>query len=54
MKAIDLLLSLGIEHCEECHCATGDDWEYKDFSNKNIIICPQCKTEIDVRDHGIS
>lgn len=35
-----------IYKCPECKCATGGDWEYKDFSNKNIIVCPQCKTEI--------
>jgi len=36
----------GIERCQECKCAIGDDWEYKDFSNKSVVICPQCKTEI--------
>jgi len=36
------------DHCIECHCATGDDWEFKDFSNKSIVICPQCKTEYNI------
>ena len=40
-----------IERCPECRCACGNDWEYKDFSNKNVIICPQCKTEIYVEDY---
>ncbi len=48
MKAYEELAELGIEHCPECHCATGDDTEYKDFSNKNIAICAQCKYEWDL------
>ena len=32
------------ERCDECHCVLGDDWQYVDFSNKNIIECPQCHT----------
>ncbi len=35
-----------IEECPECHCKIGIDWEYKDFTNKRIIICPQCKETI--------
>lgn len=46
MNAWEELHLLNIEHCPECHCAVGNDWDYKDFSNKNIIICPQCGTEI--------
>jgi len=46
MKACEILLEKGIEQCEECHCAVGEDWEFKDFSNNTIVICPQCKTEI--------
>jgi len=49
----DILYRLGIHECRECHCATGDDWEYKDFSNKNIVICPQCKTEYNLLDEQI-
>ncbi len=41
-----------LNECPECHCAIGDDWKYKDFSNKNIIICPQCKTEIELKQDG--
>ena len=51
MKARENLELLGIERCDECHCSVGDDWQYKDFSNKNIVICPQCENEIDV-DRG--
>lgn len=46
MKAIEELLSKGIERCPECNCAVGDDWDYKDFSNKTIVVCPQCGEEI--------
>lgn len=30
--------------------AVGDDWEYKDFSNKTIVVCPQCGEEINLAD----
>jgi len=46
MEIIEVCKQFGIEECPECHCNLGDDWEYKDFSNKNIVICPQCKYEI--------
>lgn len=46
MKAIEKLISLGIERCPECNCAVGDDWDYKDFSNKTIVVCPQCGAEL--------
>jgi len=46
MKAYEELDNLCIYQCAECHCAVGEDWEYKDFSNKTIVICPQCKNEI--------
>ena len=46
MTAQEELLELyDIERCPECHCATGDDTEYKDFSNKYVIICAQCGYE---------
>lgn len=48
LKAWEVLDRMGIERCPECKCAIGDDWEYKDFTCKTIIICPQCKNEIDV------
>ncbi len=41
----ELLELYGIEQCPECHCATGNDTEYKDFSSKTIIICAQCQHE---------
>lgn len=50
MKAIDELIEAGIERCPECHCAVGDDWDYKDFTCKTVIVCPQCKTEIYMDD----
>ena len=48
MKAIDVLEELGIEECRECGCPVGDDWKFKDFSNKTIIVCPQCGEEYDI------
>jgi len=45
MKACEELERYGVEECPECHCSTGDDTEYKDFSNKNIAICAQCGYE---------
>lgn len=50
IKAIEELIRLGIERCPECHCAVGDDWDYKDFSNKTIVVCPQCGEEIRLDD----
>ena len=46
MDCIKELQSLGIEKCAECHCAVGEDWQYKDFSSKTSAVCPQCKTII--------
>ena len=51
MKAIEELQRLGIERCPECNCAVGDDWKYKDFSNKTIVVCPQCGEEINLPDY---
>ncbi len=44
MKAWEVLSSLGIENCPECHCPIGPDWEYVDFTNKTVTACPQCGT----------
>jgi len=46
MNALKELQTRKIERCPECGCAIGEDWEYKEFSNKTIIVCPQCKEEI--------
>jgi len=46
MKANEELNRIGIYKCPECKCPTGEDWKYKDFTNKRIIICPQCKETI--------
>jgi len=43
MSIIENLQYHNIERCPECKCAIGDDWRYKDFTNKRIVICPQCK-----------
>jgi len=48
MKAWEKLVEKGIEHCPECKCAVGDDWEYKDYTCKTIVICPQCGEEIEL------
>ena len=50
MKCVEELKELGIEECPECHCVTSTDWEYKDFSNKTIAVCPQCGTEISLEN----
>jgi len=50
LKAYEVLFLMGIERCPECHCAVGGDWEFKDFSNKTIAVCPQCKTEINTEE----
>ncbi|KKM00764.1 hypothetical protein LCGC14_1801210 [marine sediment metagenome] len=42
LKAEEELRLHGIERCPECNCSTGSDTEYKDFSNKYIIVCAQC------------
>ncbi len=47
MKVVDELQLRNIECCPECHCAVGDDWNYKDYSNREIIVCPQCNAEIE-------
>jgi predicted Zn-ribbon and HTH transcriptional regulator len=41
----ELLEIYDVERCPECRCATGDDTEYKDFSNKRIAVCAQCGYE---------
>lgn len=46
MEMHEILNSFGLERCLECRCAIGDDWKYRDFSNKSIVVCPQCKTEV--------
>lgn len=51
MSAYDECHRLNIEKCSDCNCNLGDDWEYKDFSNRTIVICPQCKTEIYLNDY---
>jgi uncharacterized protein YbaR (Trm112 family) len=51
MKAVEEMKILDIKECPECHCNPGDDWVYKDFSNRNILICPQCKTELYLDDY---
>jgi DNA-directed RNA polymerase subunit RPC12/RpoP len=50
MKACEELESLGIERCPECHCPIGEDWQYDDYSNKNIISCPQCHEKIFIEE----
>jgi len=51
MKALEELQSMGIERCPECKCAVGEDWKYKDFSNKTIVVCPQCGEEINLDNY---
>lgn len=51
MKAYEELRGLGVERYPECRCAVGNDWEYKPYSNKYIIVCPQCGEEIDTENY---
>jgi hypothetical protein len=46
LSAIDALFLIGIDRCPECNCAVGSDTSFKDFSNKTVVICAQCSTEI--------
>ena len=47
MGMYDLLVNqLGIEKCPECDCSVGDDTNYRPFSNRSIVVCAQCGTEI--------
>lgn len=49
MKAWEVLSDwYDIENCPECHCATGEDTEYKDYTCKTIAICTQCGYEFDL------
>lgn len=50
MKAYEELEMKEIYKCKECHCNVGDDWEYKDFSNKQVVECPQCGTCVYLED----
>ena len=50
MNCLEELKIKEIYNCPECNCNIGEDWEYKDFSNKCIAICPQCKTEVYLED----
>jgi len=42
MKVWEELELVGIDRCPECWCVVSTDWEYRDFSNKTIAVCPQC------------
>ena len=46
MKALEELEQRNIFNCVECRCAVGNDWDYVDFSNKEVIECPQCKHKV--------
>ena len=41
-----VLLEHNIDKCPECKCPVGEDWNYKDFTNKTVVICPQCNHHI--------
>lgn len=50
LSAIDALFLIGIDRCPECNCAAGSDTNFKDFSNKAIVVCAQCGAEIPVEE----
>ena len=50
MTALEELMINEIYNCPECHCPTGDDWQYVDFTSRSVIKCPQCGNEIFMDD----
>jgi hypothetical protein len=50
LKAHEVLLLQHVEKCPECHNPVAEDWDFKDFSSKTIAVCPQCKTEIEIKE----
>ena len=53
MNTLKTLSNLGIERCIECNCVVGDDWNFVDFSNKNLVKCPQCGELINIENMEI-
>jgi len=48
LKANEDLLRF-IKECPECHYSSEhEDWRYKDFTGKEVAICPQCGHEINL------
>ncbi|MFA5307536.1 MAG: hypothetical protein WC365_08865 [Candidatus Babeliales bacterium] len=52
LSAEDVLFLIGIDRCPECNCAVGNGTDFKDFSNKAIVVCAQCDTEIYTEDEN--
>jgi hypothetical protein len=50
LSAEDALFLIGVDKCPECHCAVGKGTDFKDFSNKTIVVCGQCGTEMWLED----
>ena len=50
MKVKEELNNLNIYRCPECRDIISENWEYKDFSNKTIAVCPNCNCEIYIND----
>ena len=44
-KAHEVLKYFGVERCRECNCVVAEDWKFVDFTNKNVVECPQCETK---------
>ena len=42
LTAKEVLEQYNIYRCRECRCSTGTDWEFVDFTNNQVIECPQC------------
>lgn len=47
-QVLRILEVLEVERCPECYCAIGDDWQFIDFSNHDLVECPQCGEPIEV------
>ena len=50
LTAEEALFKAGIKECPECHYSVDiwliNDWLFKDYSCKEIAVCPSCKTEV--------
>lgn len=49
MKANEELTTMRLLECPECHYSSEhEDWKYKDFTSRSVVVCPQCKCELNL------
>ena len=53
MNTLKTLSNLGIERCIECNNPVGEDWTFFPFSNKTLVVCPQCGELINIENMEI-